>query len=50
MCDKLFSWEAALPKEVTVEYFTLRKQCEELYPDCVSSTKPKVNIIFHFDH
>jgi hypothetical protein len=42
MCEKLFSWEAELLKEVTAEYFLLRKQCEELYPDCVTNKKPKV--------
>jgi hypothetical protein len=46
LCEKLFSWEADLLKEVTVEYFTLRKQCEELFPDCVSSTKPKVTFMY----
>jgi hypothetical protein len=38
----MFSWEAGLLQEATVEYFTLRKQCKEMYPDCVSNTKPKV--------
>jgi hypothetical protein len=42
MCERIFSWEADLLKEVTAEFFLLRKQCEEQYPECITNMKPKV--------
>jgi hypothetical protein len=42
MCEKMFSWEVEILKEVTAEYFRLRQQCEEEYPDCLTNIKLKV--------
>jgi hypothetical protein len=44
MCEKLFSWETELLKEVTAEFFLLRKQCEDRYPDCITNMKLKVSL------
>ena len=45
LCEKIFSWEAEMLRDVTAEYFQLRKQCEDLYPDCVTKVKPKVTVV-----
>jgi hypothetical protein len=47
LCEKIYSWETDLLKEVTADYFQLRERCEEQFPDCVTSLKPKVT--FHHD-
>jgi hypothetical protein len=43
LCEKIFSWEADLLTDITAEYFQLRKQCMDQYPDCMTKIKPKVS-------
>jgi|LakMenEpi03Aug12_release.lakeMendotaPanAssembly.Ray.scaffolds.fasta_scaffold1426328_1 hypothetical protein len=45
MCEKIFSWEVQMLKEVTTEYFHIRKLCEEQYPDCMTNMKLKVCLV-----
>lgn len=41
LAEKISDWEVFVLKDVTVEYYTLRKKCMELYPECFVSIKPK---------